>query len=42
MFKICVDYSKSPFDLTIFLKSLKNSEYKALMKEIEDQVDKKE
>ena len=42
MFTICVDYSKSPFNLTIFLKSLENLEYEALMKEIEDQVDKKE
>ena len=36
MFTICIEYSKSPFDLTIFLKSLENSEYKGLMKEIED------
>jgi hypothetical protein len=42
MFTICVEYSKSPFDLTVFLKSLENSEYVPLMKEIEDQVDKKE
>jgi hypothetical protein len=42
MFTICVEYSKSPFDLTVFLKSLENSEYVPLMKEIEEQVDKKE
>jgi hypothetical protein len=42
MFTICVEYSKSPFDLIVFLKSLENSEYVPLMKEIEDQVDKKE
>jgi hypothetical protein len=36
MFTICVDYSKNPFDLTIFLKSLENSEYVPLMNEIED------
>ena len=41
MFTICVDYSKSPFDLTIFFKSLGNSNYEALMKEIEEHVDKK-
>jgi hypothetical protein len=41
MFTICVDYSKCPFHLPIFLKSLENSDYKSLMKEIEDQVDKK-
>jgi hypothetical protein len=42
MFTICVEYSKNPFDLTVFLKSLENSEYVPLMKEIEEQVDKKE
>jgi hypothetical protein len=42
MFTICVDYSKSPFDLTVFLKSLENFEYEALMKEVEEQVDKKQ
>ena len=42
MFIICVDYSKSPFDLTVFLKNLKNSKYQKLMKEIEDQEDRKE
>jgi hypothetical protein len=41
MFTICLDYNKSPFDLTVFLRSLENSIYKALMKEIKDQVDKK-
>jgi hypothetical protein len=40
IFTICVD-SKSPFDLTVFLKSLENSDYEALMKEIEEHVDKK-
>jgi hypothetical protein len=42
MFTICVDYNKSPFDLTVFLKSLENSDYEALMKEVEEQVDKKQ
>jgi hypothetical protein len=42
MFTICVEYCRSPFDLTVFLKSLRNSEYVALMNETEDQVDKKE
>jgi hypothetical protein len=41
MFTICMDYDISPFDLPIFLKSLENSDYKFLIKEIEDQVDKK-
>ena len=42
MFIICVEYSKSPFNLTVFLKSLENSAYKGLMKDIEVQVDRKE
>ena len=42
MFTICIEYSKSPFDLTVFLKSLENSQYKRLMKDIEALVDKKE
>ena len=33
---ICMDYSKSPFNLTVFLKSLENSDFRALMKEIEE------
>jgi hypothetical protein len=41
MFTICVNYNISPFDLPVFLKSFENSDYKSLMKEIEDQVDKK-
>jgi hypothetical protein len=41
MFTICKDYNKCPFDLTVFLRSLENSNYEALMKEIGDQVDKK-
>ena len=41
MFTICVEYSKSPFDLTVFLKSLENLAYKRLMKDIKDSVDKK-
>jgi hypothetical protein len=41
MFTICVDYSICLFDLPVFLKSLENSDYKSLMTEIEDQVDKK-
>ena len=42
MFTICVDYSKSLFDLTTFLKSLENYEYETFMKEIEDHIDRKE
>jgi hypothetical protein len=42
MFTIYMDYNKSPFDLTVFLTNLENSDYKALMKEIEDHVDKKQ
>ena len=42
MFTICIEYSKSPFDLTEFLTSLENSAYERLMKEIEQAVDKKE
>ena len=41
MFTICIEYSKSPFNLTVFLKSLENSQYKRLMKDIEASVDKK-
>ena len=41
IFTICLDYNKSPFDLTIFLRSLENSNYEAVMKEIKDQEDKK-
>ena len=41
MFTICVDYNITWFDLLVFLKSLENSDYKSLMKEIKDQVDKK-
>jgi hypothetical protein len=42
MFTICVEYKFSPFDLSVFLRSLENSDYEALMKEIEAQVDNKE
>jgi hypothetical protein len=42
MFTIYVEYKFSPFDLFVFLRSLENSEYEALMKEIEAQVDNKE
>jgi hypothetical protein len=42
MFTICVEYKFSPFDLSVFLRSLENSEYEAFMKEIEAQVDNKE
>jgi hypothetical protein len=42
MFTICVEYKFSPFDLSVFLRSLENSDYEALMKEIETQVDNKE
>jgi hypothetical protein len=41
IFTICVDYSICPFDLQVFLKNLENSDYESLMKEIEDQMDKK-
>ena len=41
MFTIYVDYNICLFDLLIFLKILENSNYESLMKEIEDQVDKK-
>ena len=41
MFTICIEYSKSPFDLIEFLRSLENSAYERLMKEIEQAVDKK-
>jgi hypothetical protein len=41
MFTIYLDYNISPFDLLVFLKSLENSDYKSLMKEIEEHVDKK-
>ena len=34
MFTIYVEYSKSLFDLRVFLKSLENSAYKGLMKDI--------
>jgi hypothetical protein len=40
IFTICVDYSICPFHLLVFLKSLEKSDYKSLMKEIEEQVDK--
>jgi hypothetical protein len=42
MFTFCVEYKFSLFDLSVFLRSLENSEYEALMKEIEAQVDNKE
>jgi hypothetical protein len=42
IFTICVEYKFSPFDLSVFLRSLENSNYKVLMKEIEAQVDNKE
>ena len=42
MFTIYINYSKSSFDLTVFLKSLENSNYEVLMKEVEEQVDKKQ
>ena len=42
MFTICIEYSKSPFDLIVFLKSLENSQYKRLMKDIKALVDKKD
>jgi hypothetical protein len=42
MFTICVEYKFSPFDLSVFLRILENSDYEALMKEIETQVDNKE
>ena len=41
MFTIYVNYNISPFNLLVFLKNFENSDYKSLMKEIEEQVDKK-
>jgi hypothetical protein len=41
IFTISIDYVKAPFHLTHFLKNMENSSYEALMKEIEEQVDKK-
>ena len=35
MFTIYIEYKKSPFDLIVFLESLENLEYEALVKEIE-------
>ena len=35
MFTICIEYSKSPFDFIVFLKSLENSAYERFMKDIE-------
>ena len=42
MFTIYIEYNKSPFDLTVFLRSLENSQYKRLIKDIEASMDKKE
>jgi hypothetical protein len=42
MFTICIDYSKSPFDLPEFLHSLQNTEYERLLKDIERSVDRNE
>ena len=42
MFTICIEYSKSPFDLTVFQKSLENSAYERVLKDIEHTIDKKE
>ena len=42
MFTICLDNKKSPFDLTEFLTTLQDSPYDKLLKELEEQVDKKE
>lgn len=39
MFTICVEYSISPFHLIVFLKSLENSKYESLMREVKEQVD---
>lgn len=36
LYMFTMDYDTSPFDLLIFLKSLEKSNYKFLMKEIED------
>lgn len=41
-FTICIDYSKSLFDLSKFLLSLENTENKRFMKDIEILVDKNE
>ena len=42
MFTIYIEYNTSPFDLTIFLKSLENLAYERFLKDIEDAMDKKE
>ena len=42
IFTMCIKYNKSPFDLTVFVKSLENSQYNRLMKDIKASVDKKE
>jgi hypothetical protein len=41
MFIICVKYSKSAFHLIAYIKSLEDSKYESLLKEVEEQVDKK-
>ena len=41
VFTILMEYTKALFYLIHFLKSLENLSFKMVMKEIEDQVDKK-
>ena len=41
-FTICTNNSKSPFSTLYFLKSLENSVYEPLMKEIEEDIDRKQ
>jgi hypothetical protein len=41
MFTICFEYAKARFHLLTFHKSLENSKYESLLKEVDSQVDKK-
>jgi hypothetical protein len=41
MFTIYLEYAKAKFHLPMFLKSLENSTYESLLKEVESQVDQK-
>lgn len=39
MYTICLDYSKSKFNLQYFLRTLQNSSYEQLLKSLEEQID---
>jgi hypothetical protein len=41
MFTICIEYVKSTFHLSAFLKSLENLKFESLFKEVEKQIDRK-